>query len=134
MKFLLDTNIVIDFLRGKQPVVDRINRILKQGLAISAVSVAELYHGAYKSSRPKYNLEKVDEFISVPGISVVDLDKKIAGYYGKMLADLEANGVKLAEVDVLIAATAGEMELTILTGDKKHFARLVKFGIKVEII
>ena len=134
MKFLLDTNIVIDFLRGKQPVVDRINRILKQGLAISAVSVAELYHGAYKSSRPKYNMEKVDEFISVPGISVIDLDKQKARYYGKMLADLEANGVKLAEVDVLIAATAGEMELTILTGDKKHFARLVKFGIKVEII
>lgn len=134
MKFLLDTNIVIDFLRGKQPVVERINRILDQGLAISAVSAAELYHGAYKSSRPKYNLEKVEEFISVPGISVVDFDKQIARNYGKMLADLEVSGVKLAEIDVMIAATAGEIGLTVLTGDKKHFARLVKFGIKIEIV
>lgn len=134
MKFLLDTNIVIDLLRGKQAVVERINRILDQGLVISAVSAAELYHGAYKSSRPKYNLEKVEEFISVPGISVVDLDKQIARHYGKMLADLEANGVKLAEVDVMIAATAGENGLKILTEDRKHFVRLVKFGIEVEII
>lgn len=134
MKFLLDTNIVVDFLRGKKPIVEKIGRILPQGIGVSAISLAELYHGAYKSSRPKYNLEKVEEFISVPGISVVDLDKQIAKNYGKMLADLEKNGVKLAEIDVMIAATAGEMELTILTGDKKHFARLVKFGIKIEIV
>ena len=134
MKFLLDTNIVIDFLRGKKPIVERIGQILPQGIGVSVVSLAELYHGVYKSSRSKYNLEKVEEFISVPGISIVDLDKQIARYYGKMLAELESRGVKLAEVDVLIAATAGEMGLTVLTGDKKHFSRLVKFGIKVEII
>ena len=134
MKFLLDTNIVIDFLRGKKSIVEKIGRILPQGIGISAISLAELYHGVYKSSRPKYNLTKVDEFISVPGISVVDLDKQIAKHYGKMLAELESRGVKLAEVDILIAATAGEIGLTILTGDKKHFARLVEFGVKVEIV
>ena len=134
MKFLLDTNIVIDFLRGKKSIVEKIGQILPQGIGISAVSLAELYHGAYKSSRPKYNLEKVDEFISVPEISVVNLDKQIARHYGKMLAELESRGVKLVEVDILIAATAGEIGLTILTGDKKHFARLVEFGVKVEIV
>ena len=134
MKFLLDTNIVIDFLRGKKSIVEKIGQILPHGIGISAVSLAELYHGAYKSLRPKYNLTKVDEFISVPGISVVDLDKQIAKHYGKMLAELESRGVKLAEVDILIAATAGEIGLTILTGDKKHFARLVEFGVKVEIV
>jgi len=134
MKFLLDTNIVIDFLRGEKSIVEKIGQILPHGIGISAVSLAELYHGAYKSSRPKYNLEKVDEFISVPEISVVNLDKQIARHYGKMLAELESRGVKLAEVDILIAATAGEIGLTILTGDKKHFARLVEFGVKVEIV
>ena len=134
MKFLLDTNIVIDFLRGKKSIVEKIGQILPHGIGISAVSLAELYHGAYKSSRPKYNLEKVDEFISVPEISVVNLDKQIARHYGKMLAELESRGVKLAEVDILIAATAREIGLTILTGDKKHFVRLVKFGVKVEIV
>jgi len=134
MKFLLDTNIVIDFLRGKKSIVEKIGQILPHGIGISAVSLAELYHGAYKSSRPKYNLEKVDEFISVPEISVVNLDKQIARHYGKMLAELESRGVKLAEVDILIAATAGKIGLTILTGDKKHFARLVEFGVKVEIV
>ena len=134
MKFLLDTNIVIDFLRGKKSIVEKIGQILPQGIGISAVSLAELYHGAYKSSRPKYNLEKVDEFISVPEISVVDLDKQIAKHYGKMLAELESGGIKLAEIDMLIAATAGANGLKILTEDKKHFSRLVKFGIKVEIV
>ena len=135
MKFLLNTNIVIDFLRGKKSIVEKIGRILPQGrIGISAISLAELYHGVYKSSRPKYNLEKVDEFISVPEISVVNLDKQIARHYGKMLAELESRGVKLAEVDILIAATAGKIGLTILTGDKKHFARLVEFGVKVEIV
>ena len=134
MKFLLDTNIVIDFLRGNKSIIEKISQILPQGIGVSAISLAELYHGVYKSSRPKYNLEKVDEFISVPEISVVNLDKQIARHYGKMLAELESRGVKLAEVDILIAATAGEIGLTILTGDKKHFARLVEFGVKVEIV
>ena len=134
MKFLLDTNIVIDFLRGKKSIVEKIGKILPHGIGISAVSLAELYHGAYKSLRPKYNLTKVDEFISVPGISVVDLDKQIAKHYGKMLAELESGGIKLAEIDMLIAATAGANGLKILTEDKKHFSRLVKFGIKVEIV
>src|SRR3990167_11068073 len=134
MKFMLDTNIVIDFLRGKKSIVEKIGRILPQGIGISAISLAELYHGVYKSSRPKYNLEKVDEFISVPEISVVDLDKQIAKHYGKMLAELESGGIKLAEIDMLIAATAGANGLKILTEDKKHFSRLVKFGIKVEIV
>jgi len=134
MKFLLDTNIVIDFLRGKKSIVEKIGQILPQGIGISAVSLAELYHGAYKSSRPKYNLTKVEEFISVPGISIVDLDKQIARHYGKILAELELRGIKLAEVDILIAATAGANGLKILTEDKKHFSRLVKFEIKVEIV
>ena len=134
MKFLLDTNIIIDFLRGNKSIIEKISQILPQGIGVSAISLAELYHGVYRSSRPKYNLEKIEGFISVPGISVVDLDKQIARHYGKMLAELESRGVKLAEVDVLIAATAGKMELTVITGDKKHFSRLVKFGIQLEIV
>lgn len=134
MKYLIDTNIVIAYLRGKITNVNKAKTLIKQGCGISAISLAELYHGAEKSSQTIANYQRIERFLKIPVVKEIFLDKQIAKIYGKLIKELEIKGMKLDSMDVLIAATAKANNLTILTEDKKHFGRLVKFGIKVEVI
>jgi tRNA(fMet)-specific endonuclease VapC len=51
MKFLLDTNVCVDYLNGRHPAVTRaIQRASPDDLCISSVAVAELRYGAGKSA------------------------------------------------------------------------------------
>ena len=134
MMYLLDTNIVINFLRGDDATVKKINLVLEEGLAMSTVSLAELYHGAEKSNNPQENTLKIEKFAFIPEVTVFHVDVEISRRYGKLMSALEKKGVKLAGMDVLIAATAQTMDCTLLTSDKKHFTRLDNFGVKVEAI
>lgn len=134
MKYLLDTNIVIDLFNGVDGVVQRLSEVEEFGVAVSSVSLAELYLGAEKSSNKVTNRNKIDSFTRAPRVDVLDFTKKIAREYGKLLYKLESKGVKLAELDTMIAATAKLNNLVIITRDKKHFKRLSRFGLKVEIV
>lgn len=134
MKYLVDTNIVIGFFRGKKTYVDFINRNMEKGLAVSIISYAELIHGAQKSARPKKNLDLIKQFFSLPGISILLFDKPGAIKYGLLMAELEKGGIKLDPIDLLIAATAGHHKLTVVTADEKHFFRLKNFGVKIELL
>lgn len=134
MKYLIDTNIVISYLRAKGIVVNKIKETINKRYGISSISLAELYLGAEKSNKTKHNYLQIDKFLRIPAVKELKIDKRIAQEYGKLMAKLEKKGIKLAAMDVLIAATAKTNNLTILTEDKKHFGRLTNFGIKVEVI
>src|SRR3989344_7568273 len=134
MCYLLDTNIVIYYLRGNKEVVNFVDKILTQGLAVSTITLAELFHGANKSQNAKRNISLINQFIDTPQITVLQTDEIIAASYGKLMAKLEQKGTKLAGIDTLIAATAISNNLIILTADKKHFPRLSKFGLKIQLV
>lgn len=57
-------------------------------------------------------------------ISVLPIDKRIVTQYITIKLALEEKGVKLQDFDLLIAATAIEHDLTLVTGNKKHFNRI----------
>ena len=134
MKYLLDTNIIIDFFKGKEGIKRKIIENLRQGFGISSVGLTELYRGAYKSKRTKFNLNKIKDFIKLPEMKVLIFGNKEAMTGGELISHLELKGQKISAVDALIAATAKTNNLVILTEDKKHFGRLIKFGIKVEVV
>ena len=67
-------------------------------------------------------------------MEVIKFTDKEARGFGKLMNELEVKGNKLDSMDVLIAATGKIHKLVILTGDKKHFTRLRKFGVKIELI
>jgi tRNA(fMet)-specific endonuclease VapC len=134
MKYLLDTNIIIDLFHGVEEVTSRLEKIEEFGVAVSTISLAELYLGAEISTNKKKNEKKIDSFLRTPSVSVLDFTKKSAKEYGILLGKLQKKGIKLAEVDTMIAATAKLYGLKVLTKDKKHFERLKKFGVKVEVV
>ncbi|MBU1500307.1 type II toxin-antitoxin system VapC family toxin [Patescibacteria group bacterium] len=134
MKYLLDSNIIIDFFRGKQGLKEKIIERLRQGFGVGSIGLAELYRGAFKSDRVKFNLKLIKNFLNLPEVKMVVFGKNEALAAGDLAARLEQKGQKLSVGDTLIAATAKANNLTILTEDKKHFGRLTKFGIKVETV
>lgn len=134
MKYLLDTNIIIDFFKGKEGIRRKIIENLRQGLGISSIGLTELYRGAYKSKRTKFNLRQIKDLIKLPEIKTLIFGNKEAKIGGELINKLEQKGQKISAVDVLIAATAKANNLIILTEDKRHFGRLTKFGVKVEVV
>jgi predicted nucleic acid-binding protein len=110
---LFDTDVLIDYLRGRTEAVDYIDN-LSAPLFVSVITVAELYAGV----RDGAERTQLDSFVSAFGIVPLDRDIAITGGlyrrdYGK------SHGTGLA--DALIAATVTTGGLTLVTLNKKHF-------------
>lgn len=121
MNYLLDTNVIVSHLRGKEPINPS---WLERGSGISIITYAELFYGVYKSEKPRQNLVKVKQMLADLGIEVIGLNEKMLGYYGRTKAKMEIKGEKLDEFDLLIAATALGLGCVLVTKDKKHFSRI----------
>lgn len=126
---MLDTCTCIDLLRGKTPhLADRFQRYRYQEVAISAITLAELCHGAEKSRDPKGNLLTVLRFL-LP-LEVLSFDHKVASAYGKIRAALERAGKAIGPLDTLIAAHAVSQGMTLVTSNEREFRRVE--GLRVE--
>ena len=121
MKYLLDTSAVVNFLRGKQSINET---VIKAGAAVSIITRAELYYGALKSSQPKRNLDLVNGFLEELEINTVNLSEGIVLTYARLKTQLEKQGRRLDEFDLLIAASALENNFTLVTDNAKHFSRI----------
>ncbi|MCX8010694.1 MAG: type II toxin-antitoxin system VapC family toxin [Ignavibacteria bacterium] len=129
MKYLLDTNICIYIIK-KNPieVKERFKRMKVGDVAISNITIAELYYGVFKSKKVSVNLIALEEFL-VP-LQVLDFSKDDALEYGKVRADLELSGKVIGAMDMLIAAQALSRDLILVTNNEKEFTRIN--GLKVE--
>ena len=114
MKFLLDTCLVSDYLRGVESVVQRLQKSKPSEVAISAVTVMELRYGAARRQSPKLTAA-VETFLN--GISILAFDAESAERAGVMRATMEADGLSIALADCQIAATALAYDLTLVTND-----------------
>jgi tRNA(fMet)-specific endonuclease VapC len=128
MKYLLDTNTCIFFLRGKLKLDEIIKEKGLENCFISEITVAELRFGAENSENPTKSHKAVDTFIS--GISIIPIFGSIKRY-AKEKVRLRKLGTPINdEFDLLIGVTAVENKLTLVTDNSKHFASIA--GIKFE--
>lgn len=121
---LLDTDVIVNFLRKKQGYDTLFLHLMQEGvLAMSIITYAELLYGTRRAaSRTKEN-RKLDEFIDDFSISALPLTKESVGIYAKTKYELEKEGNKLDEFDLLIGATAVSHEAHLVTRNIKHFSR-----------
>lgn len=128
LQYLLDTNICIYVIKDYPPRLrERFNRLAEQ-LAISSITLAELYYGAEKSNRRLENLQAVEHFAA--RLEVLAFSPKAAAHYGQMRAELERAGKPIGAHDLLIGAHARAEGLTVVTNNAREFRRLP--GIRVE--
>lgn len=123
MKYLLDTSICIYIIKEKPESVIKIFSKIKLGdVAISAITIAELYFGLAKSSKPNENTIALQEFLQP--LVTLDFNSDDAVVYGRIRAELEANGQMIGAMDLLIAAIALSRELILVTNNEKEFSRI----------
>ncbi len=120
--YLLDTNILIHFFKGNPLVREKMSRAGLEKLAISELSLAELYYGAYYSQRPLENLAKVDKLRHC--LYVLSMEEEASKYFGKIKSTLRKQGNLIEDLDILIAAVALANELILVTNNIKHFDRI----------
>ena len=129
MAYLLDTNACVDYLTGRYPgVVARIQGSSPEELLLSSVVVAELRYGADHSARRRANHARIDALIAE--IQALDFDLRAAAAYGRVRAQLEADGTPIGPNDMLIAAHALSRGLRVVTDNVAEFRRVK--GLKVD--
>ena len=122
LKVLLDTNIVIYVIKRRPPsALAAFNRHQGQ-MAISSITLAELVHGAEKSSDVTRNLAVVEDFCR--RLSVLDYGERAAHHYGSIRAALEKTGQPIGVNDLHIAAQARCDGLLLVTNNLREFARV----------
>lgn len=127
MRYLLDTNALVQVLRGPGSSVEsRLRTLEPDDVGVSAVVMHELYYGAFRSERPESNLAVVEEI----GLTVVELAREDAREAGRLRATLAAAGLPIGPFDVLIAGQAVARGLTLVTRNTREFARVD--GLAVE--
>jgi len=129
VRYLLDTNVCVDYLTGRFPkVVARIQRSAPGDLGLSSVVVAELRYGADRSARRKANHARIDTLVDE--IQCLDFDLAAAAAYGRLRARLEERGTPIGPNDMMIAAHALSRGLELVTDNLEEFRRVK--GLRAE--
>ncbi|MBN2692658.1 MAG: type II toxin-antitoxin system VapC family toxin [Burkholderiaceae bacterium] len=128
LSYLLDTNIVIYVVKRRPLEVLATFNANAARMAISVITLAELLHGAEKSTRPAANLAVVEDFVS--RLEVLPYTAKAAQHYGQIRATLERMGQPIGVNDLHIAAHARSEGLTLVTNNVGEFSRVPALQIE----
>ncbi len=124
MKYLLDTNICIYLINEKpKKILRKFERYPVHEFGISSITHAELQHGVAKSKNKNTNQYALDEFL-LPLTIFPFHGEKLVACYGEIRAFLESKGKPIGPLDMLIAAHALSMDLTIISNNIKEFSRV----------
>ncbi len=122
-KALLDTNIVSAFIRGQEAVLSYARNYLQlhERFTLSTVTYYEIARGIKAiSSREKYSIFR--KFMAE--CELIDFDRRIADRAAQIYSTLRRKGLLVEDADILIAATALEHDLNMVTGNTRHFMRI----------
>ena len=122
MKFLLDTDMCVYWLRGQSAVREYALMIDPADLAISIITLAELYYGAAWSAQPIATKRAVEVFADA--ITVLPLNPASVEIFGNVKATLRKQGQRIEDLDLLIAATALAHGVVLVTNNQQHFRRI----------
>ena len=126
--YLLDTNILSDLVRhpaGK--IAKQIKAVGEEQICTSFVVAAELRYGAYKkgSARLTNQLE-----IVLSGLDILPLEQPADTRYAKLRTTLEQAGTPIGPNDMLIAAHALALDVTLVTANVREFSRVSGLRLK----
>lgn len=128
MRYMLDTNALSDLIRNPAgAVAAHVRRVGDEAVCTSIVVAAELRYGAAKKGAPRL-LRRVEDLLAT--LPVLPLDAPADTEYGGIRAGLEAVGQPIGGNDLLIAAHACALGVTLVTANEREFGCIS--GLKVE--
>lgn len=131
IKFLLDTNICVFYLRGKFNIDETLKYVGQKRCCISEVTIAELYYGAECSNEPSYNrqliMNLIDNFNIIPITDCLVL-------FGKEKARLRKKGKLISDFDLLIGCSSVKHQMRMVTDNIDEFSRISNIELENWII
>lgn len=129
MKYLLDTNVCIRFLSGRnQNILKMFQVTAPKERVIPSVVRGELYYGASKSNRKDETLQNLEIFFNIH--PHLDFDNEAAKIYGEIRALLEQKGKPIGPYDLQIAAISIVNNLILVTHNVDEFSRISGLSIQ----
>ena len=104
MRYLVDTDWLIDALYDRGAALDVLEALTDRGLAVSIVSLGELYEGVVGRPSERANIGLIDRFVN--RYDVIALSEPILLTFARVRRELRRAGRPLEDLDILIAATA----------------------------
>lgn len=128
--YCFDTDILSATMRRDPslPLIRKLAQVPPTEQFTTAVTLGELLYGAARRDSKRLN-EQIRDLIR-SALTVLPFDEAAAEVYGPLRAQLESEGQRLAEPDMRIASIALSRDLTLVTGNVRHFTRVP--GLKVE--
>jgi tRNA(fMet)-specific endonuclease VapC len=123
MKVMLDTNICIYLIKQQPPAI--LERFLSHpvgDIGISSITAAELAYGVSKSRHATKNRHALEQFLAP--LEVVAFDQVAAWTYGRVREQLEAKGIPIGSMDMLIAAHALSLGVRLVSNNLREFRRV----------
>lgn len=122
MAYLLDTDWVINALAGRSRAIAPLELLSSQQIAVSVITLAEVFQRAFESSNPEAQLDTFRGFIAP--FSVIPVTEPIAVRFAEIRSFLTRRGQLISDFDIVIGATALHHDLTLLTFNLRHFSRI----------
>lgn len=128
-RYMLDTDICSYVMkRSSDAVLQRLGAVAVEDVCMSVVTKAELMYGVRISPRPVQDTKALGGLLVY--VNVLDLLEDAAGHYADIRGDLKRRGTMIGANDLLIAAHARSLELTLVTNNTAEFVRVT--GLELE--
>jgi len=128
-RYMLDTDISSYFINGTHPAIDRkIREMGWEAVCISVITRCELLFGVEVSPNPARRSVAVNDYLRY--MPMLELPAEAADEYAAIRAELQRKGTPIGNNDLLIAAHARSMGLTLVTNNTREFSRVP--GLKIE--
>lgn len=128
MAYLIDTDIVINSIKGNKSINQRITEYASIPKAISIITFGELLYGAKKSAQRDKNTSIVYRLAEI--FPIIGIARSTIEAFTDVKMALDKRGVRIEDFDLLIAATALSLNYTLVTNNTKHYRRIE--GLQLE--
>lgn len=131
-RYLIDTDWIADYLKGKSYAVQALSPLIQGGrMAVSIVTYAELYEGVVHSGERETRVSQLSNFIM--GVKLLGIDRETAEVFGQERHRLRKEGRLLDNFDLLIAASALRHGLSLVTNNVAHYRRIRDLHVLSEL-
>ena len=133
-RYMLDTNVVSHIMQGRDAeLLAQLTKVPVGQAVMSSVTLAELEYGLHRKGQPVRLRKALTQVLL--RMDVLPWDENVATCYGAFCVTLEAQGINLSDFDMMIAAHALALDVTLVSRDKA-FAQVpsgVNQGLKLEV-
>jgi tRNA(fMet)-specific endonuclease VapC len=133
-RYMLDTNVVSHIMQGRDTaLLSRLTQLPVGQVVMSSVTLAELEYSLQRRGQPERLRKALTQVLL--RIDVLPWDQDAATCYGELCATLEAHGINLSDFDMMIAAHAVTLGVTLVSRDKAfaHVPASGKQGLKLAV-